>query len=186
MNRYQFEDLISDYLENKLSISKRKIFEDYVQNNPECRELIESVKTTVDTINSMKAVSVSNRFMDGLNQKIDNEKNKPEKPSMHGNTFFGFTPGNAGVFSLALFGFIWMGFNLLPDIESQNISFPSGQTQHVKIQKPVHSPTVLNPTNENQLVATKNEDNIDSTNVREKRLQKSYSIDGKATFVKDK
>ena len=27
MNRYQFEDLISDYLENKLSIPKRKEFE---------------------------------------------------------------------------------------------------------------------------------------------------------------
>lgn len=186
MNRYQFEDLISDYLENKLSIPKRKIFEDYIQDNPECRELVDSVKTTVDTVNSMKAISVSSRFMDGLKQKIESEKNKPEKLSIHGNTFFGFTPVNAGVFSLALIGFIWMGFNLLPDFESQNASFSAGQTQHVKIQKPVHSPAMLSPTNENQLAATKNDDKIDSTTVREKRLQKSYSIDGKATFVKDK
>ena len=186
MNRYQFEDMISDYLENKLSIPKRKIFEAYIQNNPECRELVDSVKTTVDAVNSMKAVSVSSRFMDGLNQKIDNEKNKPEKSSTRESTYFGFTPGNAGVFSLALIGFIWMGFNLLPEFKSQNASFSSGQTQHVKIQKPVHSPSMLSPKNENQLVATKNDDKIDSTTVREKRLQKSYSIDGKASFVKDK
>ena len=29
MNRYEFEDLISDYLENELSFSKRKEFENY-------------------------------------------------------------------------------------------------------------------------------------------------------------
>ena len=27
MNRYQFEDLISEYIENELSLSKRKEFE---------------------------------------------------------------------------------------------------------------------------------------------------------------
>ena len=33
MNRYQFEDLISDYLENKLAIPKRKEFEKRVFEN---------------------------------------------------------------------------------------------------------------------------------------------------------
>ena len=34
MNRYQFEDLISEYIENELSLSKRKEFETYLEENP--------------------------------------------------------------------------------------------------------------------------------------------------------
>ena len=30
MNRYEFEDKISDYLENQLSISESKAFEEYI------------------------------------------------------------------------------------------------------------------------------------------------------------
>ena len=37
MNRYQFEDLISSYIENDLPIRKRKEFEDYIQNNAEAK-----------------------------------------------------------------------------------------------------------------------------------------------------
>ena len=33
MNRYDFEDLISDYLEGELSFSKRKEFESYFEEN---------------------------------------------------------------------------------------------------------------------------------------------------------
>ena len=34
MNQYQFEDLISDYIENKLTLSKRKDVEKYLKENP--------------------------------------------------------------------------------------------------------------------------------------------------------
>ena len=34
MNRYQFEDLITDYLENKLTLSKRKEMDKYLKENP--------------------------------------------------------------------------------------------------------------------------------------------------------
>ena len=44
MNRYQFEDLISEYIENELPLSKRKEFELYLNKNPEAVSVIESVK----------------------------------------------------------------------------------------------------------------------------------------------
>ena len=34
MNRYQFEDLISEYIENELSFSKRKEFESFLKDEP--------------------------------------------------------------------------------------------------------------------------------------------------------
>ena len=33
MNRYEFENLISDYLEGELSFSKRKEFESYLESD---------------------------------------------------------------------------------------------------------------------------------------------------------
>ena len=44
MNSYQFEDLISDYLENSLSISKRKKFEIFLKNEIGAKEKVDQIK----------------------------------------------------------------------------------------------------------------------------------------------
>ena len=41
MNRYQFEDLISEYVENELSLSKRIEFEAYLEENTDAQYLVE-------------------------------------------------------------------------------------------------------------------------------------------------
>ena len=43
MNRYQFEDLISEYIENKLTLSKRKEFEGYMVEHPDSRALVDII-----------------------------------------------------------------------------------------------------------------------------------------------
>ena len=43
MNRYQFEDLISDYIENKLTLSKRKDIETYLKNNPRANQKVNEI-----------------------------------------------------------------------------------------------------------------------------------------------
>ena len=40
MNRHQFEDLISSYIENEITLSKRKEFERYMKDNPDSVELV--------------------------------------------------------------------------------------------------------------------------------------------------
>ena len=42
MNRYQFEDLISEYIDNELHLGKRKEFEDYLNKNTEILFLYKS------------------------------------------------------------------------------------------------------------------------------------------------
>ena len=44
MNRYEFEDKISDYIDNQLSVSERKDFEDFLNSDNEAKELVESVR----------------------------------------------------------------------------------------------------------------------------------------------
>jgi hypothetical protein len=41
MDRYQFEDLVSDYIENKISMSQRKQVEAYLEENPEANQQID-------------------------------------------------------------------------------------------------------------------------------------------------
>ena len=185
MNRYQFEDLISDYLENKLSIPKRKEFEGFLNSNAECKEIVESVKNNMDLIRSLNPISVSDGFMDGLNRKLEIEKNKPVSSSHAGRTYFGFTPVYASVFSVALVCFILIGIQLLPNPKSVKISHPLTQEKQIVIQKPNNSPLLTNPHTINAFATTKDEDKVDSTSVKEKHRKPSFPLDDKATFVKD-
>ena len=53
MERYEFEDLISDYLENSLSLKKRKDFELYLSENPGSSELVDQMKNTIMQMKSV-------------------------------------------------------------------------------------------------------------------------------------
>ena len=54
MERYKFEDLISDYIENKLPVAKRKEVEAFMEDNPQAKAQMESIQSL---INSMKNLS---------------------------------------------------------------------------------------------------------------------------------
>ena len=70
MNRYQFEDLISEYIENELSLSKRKEFETYLEENPDARSLVDSVRYTMDTMRSLPKVKANTKFNERLMTRI--------------------------------------------------------------------------------------------------------------------
>ena len=70
MNRYEFEDLISDYLENELSFSKRKEFENYLKNNPQAKSLFKSIKFYKQKISLLPKLKASETFTDELLKKI--------------------------------------------------------------------------------------------------------------------
>ena len=115
MNRYEFEDLISDYIENSLSLSKRKEFENYLTEDPEAQSLVDHVHSTMDQLRNIQQVKVSDRFNERLMNRIKNEKLSHRlKPVSGQKTFMGFTPVYASlmtgltiaffIVSLLLFG----------------------------------------------------------------------------------
>ncbi len=59
MDRYQFEDLISDFIENKLSMTQRKDFETYLDENPEAMQQLDSVKQVIASMKSIPEVSTN-------------------------------------------------------------------------------------------------------------------------------
>ena len=77
MNRYQFEDLISDYIENKLPIAKRKTLEAFMEENPEAKEQLESIRSLMKSMKKLPEVKTSDRFTAKLMKRVEFEKNRP-------------------------------------------------------------------------------------------------------------
>ncbi len=144
MDRYQFEDSISDYIENSLTLSKRKDFEDYIENNPESVVLVERVRSVINNMHKMSAVKTSPDFMNQLMRKVDVEKNRPAQRVKPGNTVFGFTPLYAGLMSVAVIGLILIGVQMIPDSLQGPTPIPNHYTQEpAPVQSPATQPHEL-------------------------------------------
>ncbi len=128
MDRYQFEDSISEYIENTLTLSQRKDFEDYIENNPESVVLVERVRSVINNMQKMPDVKTSPDFMGQLMRKVDVEKNRPAQRVKPGNTVFGFTPLYAGLMSVAVIGLIMIGLQMIPDSSQGPTPIPNNFT----------------------------------------------------------
>ena len=90
MNRYQFEDLISDYIENKIKPKDKVEFETYFENNIKAKELLNSIRNNMDEMNSAFKIQVNKDFNKKLSGKIKNKSQKREKLRSSNAFFFGF------------------------------------------------------------------------------------------------
>ena len=115
MDRYQFEDCLSDYLENNLSSSKRKEFEEYLKAHSSGEELVDSVRELMDSMKSISETKVSPDFMNNLHMRISREKERYTSPSSERKTYFGFAPLQLGMMVVVLIGLISVGKELLPE-----------------------------------------------------------------------
>ncbi len=101
MNRYEFENLISDYLDGTISFNNRTKIEEYIKLNPEAFELVKDIKNSIKIMNNFDKVSVSEKFDRNLINKVKNVKYNTKR-----NSVFGFTPFYGAIFSalsIALF-----------------------------------------------------------------------------------
>ena len=62
MERYQFEDLISDYIENKLPVAKRKEFEAFMEENLEAKKQIESIRSLLNSMKDLPEIKTSDNL----------------------------------------------------------------------------------------------------------------------------
>jgi anti-sigma factor RsiW len=96
MNRYQFEDLISDYIENKLPIAKRKKLEAFMEANPEAKDQLESIRSLMKSMKRLPEVKTSDEFTEKLMKQVEFEKNRPSAKkyvtSTVGKTYTGVKP----------------------------------------------------------------------------------------------
>ncbi len=142
MDRYHFEDLISDYIENALPLETRKEFESYMERHSDARDLVNSISEMMTRLHSQPMVSVSSDFMPRLMSKV-NQAGTIAMPgvSAEPRTWWGFQPRYAMLMSGLVLALAFVGYELIPNAPSATTSpipFASQQT---------HSPAQLpNPT----------------------------------------
>ena len=131
MNRYEFESLISDYIEGELSFNKRKEFEAYMQEYNDAKTLLNDVKKTMNEMKNLRPVSTSDTFNSKLLLKVKNEipiivNNK--------NNIFGFTPLYASIFSSLCIAIFIIGYTFIPKSNDllPNTNFSDNQNQKVQ------------------------------------------------------
>jgi len=120
MNRYEFEDKISDYLDNNLNISERQAFEKYVKENKDAENLLNSVRHTIELVRKQKSIKTSENFMLNLSDRIKSYKKTPQKPTKRDsrNFIFGFSPKNSALMGVFIFSFVYLLLNIAPEANS--------------------------------------------------------------------
>ena len=122
MNRYEFENLISDYLEGELSFSKRKEFESYLEENEDARLLFLRVKNTLNDMKNAEKISTSENFNSKLLSKIKDKA--PLMPNDRSN-IFGLSPLYASIFSSLCLAVIFISYSLIAPkpVSNSNIEY---------------------------------------------------------------
>ncbi|GIS72783.1 MAG: hypothetical protein CM1200mP10_23600 [Candidatus Neomarinimicrobiota bacterium] len=183
MNRYQFEDLISDYIENKLPIAKRKKLEAFMEANPEAKDQLESIRLLMKSMKKLPEVKTSDEFTEKLMKRVEFEKNRPSAKkyaaSTVGKTYFGFTPVYATVMTALVVAFVVVGMQLVPKTNNSTV-LPRSITAETST-----IPELTNPKpyqNDDIMLA----EDHDSTDVDGPVREKNGQIDDKIKFFGNK
>ena len=179
MDRYKFEDSISAYIDNELTLTERQEFEVYIEKNPDAKSLLEEIVNNMGLIKGLPKVKASSSFMSKLLEKVEFEKNKPSvevinKPS---NTFFGFTPLYASIMSVLIVSFITLGYTLWSENMNRSNPLPNFNG-NITANPNIDSPT--NNINNDQKFVSTTIDSADTTNNKRTKV----NLDGKVNFVK--
>ncbi len=180
MDRYQFEGYISDYIENSLSIAKRKEFEQFLAVNPDSNELVETVRSAILHLKKLPAVKTSDNFMVKLQQRVAEQRDViPAPMEKRKPMILGFTPLTASMMSLVVLAIVFVGYELMPS-GSNPIAIPPQITTNSVMSAPVNSEPVM-PVNIESAIAEAQED----TSVFEEELQHiSPQLEEKINYVR--
>ena len=184
MNRYQFEDLISDYIENKLPIAKRKKLEEFMEANPEAKDQLESIRSLMKSMKKLPEVKTSDEFTAKLMKRVEFEKNRPlAKKYVTGRvrkTYFGFTPVYATVMTALVVAFVVVGMQLVPKTNNNSTVLPTSITAETSTIPKSTSPK---PYQNDDIMLARDHD---STDVDGPARVKSGQFDDKIKLVGNK
>ena len=107
MDRYQFEDLISAYIENELSLSKRKEVESYLAENPHENKLVKQISLNIQTLKNSPKITTKENFNKRLLERIKTENPHLALKSKSKKTLFGFSIFQASIL-ISLFAILFI------------------------------------------------------------------------------
>ena len=179
MDRYKFEDSISAYIDNELNLTDRQEFEDYIDENPDAKSLLDEIQNNMRLIKEIPKVKTSSTFMTELLHRVEFEKHRLSTKVVHSpsNTFFGFTPLYASIMSVLVVSFITVGYTLWYD-NMDNSGQPTNFNGSIAETPNLDSPVI--DIDRNQTFVTSTIDSADTT----KNKRTKINLDGKVNFVK--
>ena len=184
MERYKFEDLISDYIENKLPIAKRKELEAFMEANQEAKDQLESIRSLMKSMKKLPEVRTSDQFTAKLMKRVEFEKNRPSAKqyvtNTVGKTYFGFTPVYATVMTALVIAFVVVGMQLVPKTNNNSTVLPTSITAETSTIPKSTSPK---PYQNDDIMLARDHD---STDVDGPTRVKSGQFDDKIKLVGNK
>ena len=108
MDRFEFEDLISAYIEHDLPLNKRKEIEVYLCKNPSQDKLVKEIAKNMDALKKLPKIASRNNINQKLMEKIKSKNRNINTKGTESGNIFGFTFINAS----ALLGLIFVLFTL--------------------------------------------------------------------------
>jgi len=169
MNRYEFENLISDYLDGDLSFSKRKKFKSYLEENEDAKLLFIRVKNTLNDMKNAEKISTPDNFNSKLLSKI---KNKALLMPNDRSNIFGLSPLYASIFSSLCLVVIFISYSLIVPKSISNSNLEYSLVPIDKSQKVAQSRIVKNNTS---LTDNDKSDSLD-VNTKEYKPKKDNKI----------
>ena len=169
MNRYEFENLISDYLDGELSFSKRKKFKSYLEENKDAKLLFIRVKNTLNDMKNVEKISTPDNFNSKLLSKI---KNKALLMPNDRSNIFGLSPLYASIFSSLCLVVIFISYSLIVPKSISNSNLEYSLVPIDKSQKVAQSRIVKNNTS---LTDNDKSDSLD-VNTKEYKPKKDNKI----------
>ena len=162
MNRYEFENLISDYLDGSMPFKKRTEFEDYMKDDPDAGSLVRNIKTTISEMNNSQKVKVADNFNEKLLSRVKNE-GIVSKPN---NTILGFTPFYASILSCLCVAFFVVTSQLINVSQDSSSEIKTNQyTAELEQNNPSYSKSV---DLEKKLIVDSNIDSLQDKKEKEK------------------
>ena len=170
MNRYEFESLISEYIEGELSFNKMEDFEAYMEEDVSAKILLNDVKKTLNEMKNIKGVATSDDFNSKLLLKV---KNKTSVIGNNKNSIYGFTPFYASIFSSLCIAIFILGYTFIP---SSNDMLSNTSYSNNLNQKMLDAPVLKKYNSDVDLASDASADSV-------KKNDKNYKV-GKNNKIK--
>ena len=163
MNRYEFENLISDYLDGSIPFKKRTEFEDYMKDDKDAESLVRNIKTTISEMNNLQKVKAADNFNEKLLSRVKNEGIVSGPPN---NTILGFTPFYASILSCLCVAFFVVASQLINVSQNSSSEIKTNQyTAELEQNNPSYSKNV---DLEKKLIVDSNIDSLKDKKEKEK------------------
>ena len=150
MDRYQFEDLISAYIENELSLRKRKEVELYLAENPNEDQLVKQISLNIKALKNSPKIIAKENFNKNLLERIKSENLYIAPESKREKTLFGFSIFNASIL-ISLFAILFIlsleitgSISSLKNIQNNKLVYNKQVLDEKKINKKLKTEDPLN------------------------------------------